>query len=65
MDRMIAMSSKPPAVAVAGCALLAVAAMIGAVYFAGMGRMPLALGGTALFVLFGGLAFELARRRSV
>jgi hypothetical protein len=35
------------------------------VYFGGTGRTPLALGGTLLFVLLGGVAFELARRRSV
>jgi hypothetical protein len=62
---MTAMSSKPSAALVGGCALLAGAAMTVAVYFAGTGRTPLAMVGTALFVLFGGLAFELARRRSV
>ena len=62
---MTTMSSKPSAVLVGGCALLACAAMALAVYFAGIGRVPFALGGTAAFVLLGGLAFELARRRSV
>ena len=42
----------------------AVAAMAAAVYFGGNGQLPLAMTGTALFVLLGGLGFELARRRS-
>jgi hypothetical protein len=50
---------------VATCALLAAAAMIAALYFAGNGQTPLALAGTAVFVLLGGVTFELARRRSV
>lgn len=45
-------------------ALLAVASMAGGVYFGGTGRTALALVGTVLFVALGGLAFELARRRS-
>ena len=59
------MGSKPSAVSVAICAGLAVISMTAAVYFGGTGRMPLALMGTLGFVLLGGLAFELARRRSV
>jgi hypothetical protein len=59
------MGSKPSGAAIALCAVLAVASMTAAVYFGGTGRLPLALGGTLLFVLLGGLAFELARRRSV
>ena len=59
------MSSKPSAALVGCCALLACAAMTVAVYFAGTGNIPLAMVGTAVFVLLGGLAFELARRRSV
>jgi len=35
-----------------------------AVYFGGNGQLPLAMTGTGLFVLLGGLGFELARRRS-
>lgn len=42
----------------------AAAAMASAVYFGGHGQLPLAMTGTALFVLLGGLGFELARRRS-
>ena len=59
------MRSKPSGLAVAVCAGLAVAAMAAGVYFGGTGRTPLAMIGTVLFVLLGGLAFELARRRSV
>lgn len=46
--------------AFAGCA----ASMGGALYFAGQDRIPIALTGTLLFVMLGGLGFELARRRS-
>jgi hypothetical protein len=35
------------------------------VYFGGTGRVLLAMVGTTVFVLLGGLTFELARRRSV
>lgn len=59
------MRSKPSGAAVALCACLAVASMAAGVYFGGTGRTPLAMIGTLLFVLLGGLAFELARRRSV
>ena len=38
--------------------------MAAGVYFGGHGQLPPALAGTALFVLLGGLTFELARRRS-
>ena len=59
------MRSKPSGAAVAICAILAAVSMAVGVYFGGTGRTPLALGGTLLFVLLGGAAFELARRRSV
>jgi hypothetical protein len=59
------MESKPSAAAVAICAILAAVSMAAAVYFGGTGQTPLAMGGTLLFVLLGGVAFELARRRSV
>jgi hypothetical protein len=39
--------------------------MSAAVYFGGTGRTPLALIATLVFVGLGGLAFELARRRSM
>ena len=57
-------NSKPSAAVVNGVLLGAAAAMAGAVYFGGNGQLPLAMTGTALFVLLGGLGFELARRRS-
>ena len=59
------MRSKPSGTAVAVCACLAVASMVMGVYFGGTGRLPLAMIGATLFVLLGGIAFELARRRSV
>ncbi len=59
------MASIPSGASVALCAILAAVSMAVAVYFGGTGRTPLALIGTLLFVLLGGLAFELARRRSV
>ena len=59
------MASKPSGAAIALCAILAAVSMAAAVYFGGTGRTPLALVGTLLFVLLGGVAFELARRRSV
>jgi hypothetical protein len=59
------MGSKPSVAAIAVCSVLAVASMTAAVYFGGTGQTPLALVGTLLFVMLGGLAFELARRRSV
>jgi hypothetical protein len=58
------MRSKPSAAAVVLCACLAVASMVAGVYFGGTGRMPLAMIGATLFVVLGGIAFELARRRS-
>lgn len=59
------MSSKPSTALITVCGVLAVAAMAVAVYFGGTGRVPLAMIGTTVFVLLGGLTFELARRRSV
>lgn len=59
------MSEKPALWIVWSCLVTAVLAMAGAVYFGGMGRIPLAMIGTLLFITFGGLGFELARRRSV
>ena len=63
-DRIGSMRSKPSAAAVALCACLAIVSMMAGVYFGGTGRMPLAMMGATLFVVLGGLAFELARRRS-
>jgi hypothetical protein len=50
---------------VAACAIGAVVSMAAGVYFGGQGQLPPAMAGTGLFVLLGGLAFELARRRSL
>jgi hypothetical protein len=57
-------TTKPPAAAVTAVLSMAAAAMIAAVYFGGTGQLPLAMTGAALFVLLGGVGFELARRRS-
>ena len=37
--------------------------MAAAVYFGGNGQLPLAMTGTVLFVILGGVGFELARAR--
>jgi hypothetical protein len=57
-------SSKPSAAMLTTVLLLAAAAMTVAVYFGGTGHLPLAMTGAVLFVLLGGVGFELARRRS-
>ena len=57
-------SPRPPLSAVVAVLSVAVAAMVAGVYFGGTGRLPLAMTGTALFVILGGVGFELARRRS-
>ena len=57
-------TSKPPAAAVVAALSAAAASMAAAVYFGGNGQLPLALTGTLLFVILGGVGFELARRRS-
>lgn len=57
-------TSKPPFAAVVAVLSAAAASMAAAVYFGGNGQLPLALTGTALFVILGGVGFELARRRS-
>jgi hypothetical protein len=56
---------KPPLVLVIAVLVAAFASMAAAVYFGGTGRTPLAMFGTIAFVTLGGLAFELARRRSL
>jgi hypothetical protein len=56
---------KPPLALIIAVLVAAVASMTAAVYFGGTGRTPLAMVGTLLFVVLGGLAFELARRRSL
>lgn len=57
-------TSKPSAALVNSVLLLAAGAIAAAVYFGGHGQLPLAMTGTFLFVILGGLGFELARRRS-
>ena len=57
-------ASKPPVSAVYAVAALATVSMAAAVYFGGNGHLPLAMTGAALFVILGGVGFELARRRS-
>lgn len=60
----VASADKPSATLIAACVVGAVVSMMAGVYFGGTGRLPLAMAGAGLFVLLGGLAFELARRRS-
>ena len=55
---------KPPAALVTAVLVLAALSIAGGVYFGGTGQLPLAMTGTLLFVIFGGVGFELARRRS-
>ena len=57
-------TGKPSFAAVVAVLSAAAAAMAAAVYFGGHGPLPLAMTGAALFVLLGGVGFELARRRS-
>lgn len=57
-------ANKPPLSAVIVVLTLAVAAMAGGVYFGGQGQLPFAMTCSGLFVVLGGLGFELARRRS-
>ena len=57
-------NSKPSQAAVVAALSLSAASMAAAVYFGGHGQMPLAMTGTVLFVILGGVGFELARRRS-
>ena len=57
-------TSKPAASAVAAVLLLAAASMAAGLYFGGHGQLPLAMTGVVLFVILGGVGFELARRRS-
>ena len=57
-------TTKPPASAVTAVLLLAAVSMAAGVYFGGNGQLPLAMTGAVLFVILGGVGFELARRRS-
>ncbi|MGQ0733226.1 MAG: hypothetical protein ACT4QD_06165 [Acidobacteriota bacterium] len=58
-------SRKPSSGLIAICGVGAVAAITVGVYAAGSGQTPLAMVGAGLFVVLGGLTFELVRRRSV
>ena len=58
------MGTKPTAAIVAAVFSAAAVSMLAAVYFGGNGQLPLAMTGTGLFVILGGVGFELARRRS-
>jgi hypothetical protein len=55
---------KPPAAAVVAVLSMSALSMAAAVYFGGAGQLPFAMTGAALFVILGGVGFELARRRS-
>lgn len=57
-------TNKPSAALVNSVLALAAGAIAAAVYFGGNGQLPLAMTGSVLFVILGGLGFELARRRS-
>jgi hypothetical protein len=59
------LAPKPPLALILVVLVAAVASMTAAVYFGGTGRTPLAMIGALVFVTLGGLAFELARRRSM
>lgn len=61
---MTTTTQKPPAWSVYLVLSLAVASMVAGVYFGGNGQLPQAMTGTGLFVILGGLGFDLARRRS-
>jgi 4-hydroxybenzoate polyprenyltransferase len=61
---MSQVAAKPPAWWVYLVLGMATTAMIAGVYFGGRGQLPLAMTGTGLFVVLGGLGFDLARRRS-
>lgn len=61
---MSATVAKPPAWSVYLVLSMAAASMAAGVYFGGNGNLPFAMTGTGLFVILGGLGFDLARRRS-
>jgi hypothetical protein len=56
--------SKPSAAAVGAVLTMAVVSIAAGVYFGGNGQLPLAMTSVILFIVLGGLGFELARRRS-
>jgi hypothetical protein len=57
-------AGKPSLGQVVACAIGAAVSMTVGVYFGGSGNLPIAMLGAGLFVLLGGVTFELARRRS-
>jgi hypothetical protein len=57
-------TSKPSASTVTTVLSLAGLSIAAGVYFGGTGQLPLAMTGAVLFVILGGVGFELARRRS-
>jgi hypothetical protein len=60
------MGSNKPSAAMVGIVLsLSALSMAAGVYFGGTGRLPLAMTAVVLFVVLGGLGFQMARRRSV
>lgn len=61
---MAATDTRPPLWHVVALGLGACLAMTAALYFAGQQMLPVAMTGTVLFIALGGVAFELARRRS-
>jgi hypothetical protein len=61
----MATAKKPTVAQVTACAIGSVISMIAGVYFGGHGQLPPAMVGAGLFVLLGGLTFEMARRRSL
>ncbi len=62
---MASPGSRPSVAQLTACAIGAVVSIVVGVYFGGQGQLPPALAGAGLFVLLGGLTFELARRRSL
>ena len=57
-------TTKPSAALVNAVLAMAAGSIAAAVYFGGHGQLPLAMTGSLLFVILGGVGFELARRRS-
>lgn len=57
-------TKKPSEATVMAVLSLAALSMAAGVYFGGIGQLPLAMTGAVLFVILGGVGFELARRRS-
>jgi hypothetical protein len=56
--------NRPPAAAVIAVLAGAAISLAAGVYFGGNGHLPIAMTCTVLFVLLGGIGFDMARRRS-